>query len=57
MKEFGPYVYRKYDNYTEIDDWDREMEVPTNPKIKRNVVEMVYNPYNYYNKERTADYS
>jgi hypothetical protein len=40
MMEYGPFTYRKYDEYSEIKKWDEKLPLPNNNKLKKNAIRM-----------------
>lgn len=53
VKEFGPFVYREYDEWTEPTVWDEPATVPGSNN-KKNSIKMVYNTYSEYDQGETA---
>jgi hypothetical protein len=39
--EFGPYVYREYDNLTKPEEWDVDLNVP-GQNIQKKGINMIY---------------
>lgn len=49
MEEYGPFIYREYDEYSEPDQWDVPTGVPDEPGKTKNGIRMIFNQYAKYN--------
>jgi hypothetical protein len=50
MMEYGPYIYREYDEYSEPETWDNPMPIPGSNKTK-NAISMEYKQYALIDKD------
>ncbi|CDW87257.1 cd36 family protein [Stylonychia lemnae] len=48
VEEYGPFIYREYDNYSTPEKWDEKITVPGKDKTK-NAIRMTFNQYAQYN--------
>lgn len=54
MQEYGPFVYRESDTYSEPQEWDVPTSVPGKPD-KKNGIKMIMNQLSHYDKEHNAN--
>ena len=55
MTEFGPFVYREFDDWSEPQNWDVPTSVPGEPDEKKNAIKMIFNVNAKFDEELTND--
>ena len=55
MQEYGPFVYRESDSYSEPVAWNVPTTVPGQESVKKNAIRMYFNQTAAYDEKNTKD--
>ena len=52
VEEYGPFIYREYDDYTTPEKWDEEIPVPGQEDVTKKAIKMLFNQTAKYNEAK-----